>query len=79
MAESYLAALGGIAGVPRLAVDPTRVPSLPLGPQVAFVLSRIDGACSVDDVLDMSGFAREETLRILYELLQQGVIEVPLG
>jgi hypothetical protein len=74
--ETYLSALGGTAGVPCLAVHPVAVPSLPLGPQAAFVLSRIDGASSVDDVLDMSGLPRVETLRILYELLQQGTIRV---
>jgi hypothetical protein len=74
--ETYLAALGGTEGCPVLAVEPRRVLTLPLGPQAAFVLSRIDGQSSVEDVLDMSSFPRVETLRILYDLLQQGIIEV---
>ena len=53
-----------------------RVTSLPLEPQAAFVLSRVDGGSSVEDVIDMSGLARLDTLRILYALLEQGVIEV---
>lgn len=76
LVETYLSALGGTMGVPCLAVHPAEVPSLPLGPQAAFVLSRIDGGSSVEDVLDMSGLPRVETLRILYELLQQGIIRV---
>jgi hypothetical protein len=76
LAETYLAALGGSDGCPRLAMAPSLVPSLPLGQRAAFVLSRIDGESSIEDVLDMSGFPREETLGILYDLLLQGVIEV---
>jgi hypothetical protein len=76
LAETYLAALGGADRRPRLAMAQSLVPSLPLGQRAAFVLSRIDGESSVEDVLDMSGFPREETLAILYDLLQQGVIEI---
>ncbi len=75
--ETYLAALGGAASVPRLALAPDRVTELPLGPQAAFVLSHLDGESSVEDVLDISGLGRLETLRILYDLLQDGVIRVP--
>jgi hypothetical protein len=75
----YLAALGGVGGVPCLAIEPAQVVELPLGPQAAFVLSRIDGASSVEDVIDMSGFGRDETLRVLHDLLEQGVIRVEGG
>jgi hypothetical protein len=77
--QTFLVALGGVASVPSVALPPARVTELPLGPQVAFVLSRLDGMSSVDDVLDMSAFPRLETLRILYDLLQQGVIRVEGG
>lgn len=74
--ETHLAALGGVLSVPHLVVAIDRVASLPLEPQAAFVLSRIDGESSVEDVIDMSGLARRDTLRILHELLEQGIIEV---
>jgi hypothetical protein len=76
LVETYLTALGGPASVPTLAVRQVDVAALPLGPQAAFVLSRIDGASSIEDVLDMSVLARVETLRILCELLQRGIIRV---
>jgi hypothetical protein len=76
LVETYLAALGGTEGIPCLAIDPAAVPSLPLAPEGAFVLSRIDGGSSVEDVVDMSGLARVEALRILCELLQRGIIRV---
>jgi hypothetical protein len=76
-AERCLAALGGPRSVPRVMLSPARVKDLPLDCQAAFVLSQIDGMCSVDDIVDISGLARSETLQILYDLAQQGVIQVP--
>ena len=72
--DAYLVALGGVTSVPRLAVQASRVASLALEPQAAFVLSRIDGGSSIEDVIDMSGLSRSETIRILHELLKKGVI-----
>ena len=43
MAETYLTALHGNAGVPSLAVAPRDVPSLPLGPQAAFIAESFTG------------------------------------
>jgi hypothetical protein len=51
-----------------------RLASLALDPKAAFVLSRIDGASSVEDVIDVSGLSRSDTLKILHELLTSGVI-----
>jgi hypothetical protein len=74
--QTYLSSLGGAAATPRLAVTPDKLKALPLGPEAAFVLSQIDGMCSVDDIIDISGFPRGDTLHILYDLLQKGVIKV---
>jgi hypothetical protein len=38
------------------------------------VLSHVDGNCSLEQILDVSGMPTLDTLRILYELLQQRVI-----
>jgi hypothetical protein len=73
--DIYLAALGGTDSIPSLAVPVARIAELPIEPQAAFVLSRIDGGSSVEDVIDMSAaLTRVETLRILYGLLEQGII-----
>jgi hypothetical protein len=74
--HTYLDALGGPAGVLRLAVPQAQLHELPLGPQAAFVVSCIDGGSSVDDIIDISSLGRLETLRILYDLMQQGVVVV---
>jgi hypothetical protein len=66
--------LGSLAG--RLAVR--RVPSGPsdlrISPEQAFLLSRLEGYGSVEEVLDLSPLPRRETLRHLVSLLQKGVI-----
>jgi DNA-binding IclR family transcriptional regulator len=38
------------------------------------VLSLVDGGSSVDELVDISGLSRSETIRILHGLLKKGVI-----
>jgi len=45
-----------------------------LDPRQAFLLSRIDGMSSVDDLLDVSGMPRLEALRCLALLVRRGVV-----
>ena len=74
--ETYLRALGGLAGVPQVAVAPGQLTQLPLGCQAAFVVSRLDGESSIDDLIDVSSLGRIETLRLLYELVQDGIVSI---
>jgi serine/threonine protein kinase len=57
-----------------------RVPSLPEGldirPQQAFLLSRLEGRASVEELLDLSPLPRHETLRHLVALLKKGVLGI---
>ena len=39
-----------------------------------FMLSRMDGAMSADDLLDVSGMARPDALRVLARLVVTGVV-----
>lgn len=74
--QTYLDAIGGPNGVPRLAVSPGELRCLPLGAAAGFLVSCIDGVCTVDDLIDISGLSRLDTLRILYDLVQHGAVEV---
>ena len=74
--QTYLRALGGLSGIPSVAVPPGRLTQLPLGCQAAFIVSRLDGASTIDDLLDVSGLTRLETLRLLYELVQDGIVAI---
>ena len=45
-------------------------------PQQAYLLSRLDGGSSVEEVLDLSPLSRVETLRVLLEFRDRGVVEL---
>ncbi|MGA9655093.1 MAG: hypothetical protein WBV96_14400, partial [Polyangia bacterium] len=48
-----------------------------LSPKEGFVLSRVDGRSSYDEICMVSGLGRDETLRILRELKQARLILGP--
>lgn len=58
----------------RLAVSPEQLLGLDLDPSKAFLLTRIDGFTPVADLVDLVHFEREETLRLLTELVRAGVL-----
>ncbi len=69
-------ALGDLDGLLALSNDPLlRFQKLTLSPTDGFVLSRIDGASSAREILQMMGLPEEETLKSLFGLLSTGVIE----
>jgi hypothetical protein len=72
----YLGALGQRGHVPRVAVPASRLPELALDRWAAFVISRVDGESTIEDILDIAGLPRLDTLRILYELVQEGVLSI---
>lgn len=69
--------LGDGRGVPVLASDPmSRYQYLPLTPQEAYLLSRIDGVLDVDSLLKIGGGSRGTTAKTLYALVSCGIVEV---
>ncbi len=46
-------------------------------PEAAFLLARLDGWITVEDVLDFAGSLRLSSLRLLVELEQQGIVCMP--
>jgi curved DNA-binding protein CbpA len=68
--------LGEGTSVLRLARDPmSRYQYLPLAPQEAYVLSRIDGRLPLDALLTIAGSSRASAAKTLYALLSCGLIE----
>ena len=45
-------------------------------PRSAFLLSRIDGSMTVEDVLDVSGMPRLEALRVMALLVRRGAVVI---
>ncbi|HEX9150168.1 MAG TPA: DUF4388 domain-containing protein [Thermoanaerobaculia bacterium] len=68
--------LGEGGRVLRLARDPmSRYQYLPLAPQEAYVLSRVDGLLDLDSLLSIAGASRMSSAKTLYALLSCGLIE----
>jgi hypothetical protein len=76
LADKYLSNLGGRNSVPRVTMAPEEWRFLALDHRAGFLLSFIDGSMSIEEVLDVSSMAELEALRIMFELRQQGVIEL---
>jgi Flp pilus assembly protein TadD len=68
--------LGDGHKVPILSSDPmSRYQYLPLTPQEAYLLSRIDGNLDLESLLKIGGPSRGATAKTLYALLSCGIVE----
>jgi hypothetical protein len=65
----YESVVGSLAAIPRHGQAVAN-----LDPRSAFLLSRLDGMSSVEDLLDVSGMPRLEALRCLALLVKRGVV-----
>jgi hypothetical protein len=74
--KRYLERLGAADHVPRLAVHSGAITGLALDHRAGFLLSCVDGDSTVEEIIDVSAMPRLEAVRVLYELLQEGVIEM---
>lgn len=72
--QMYTARLGPLERVPFVAVPREQLRWLSLDHRAGFVLSHVDGLSSLEEIVDVSGMASLDTLRILFELVQQRVI-----
>ena len=62
--------------VPWLLLTYDQVRERPLDSRDAFVISLVDGRCTVEMILDIAGMPEDETMDILRKLLDLGVIEL---
>jgi hypothetical protein len=76
LAQKYLGSLGGREQIPRALMPPEEIRWLSLDHRAGFLLSFVDGAMSIEEVLDVSSMAELDALQIMYELREQGVIEI---
>lgn len=78
LVSQYEQVLIDLHAVPVVQVPPQQVLWQKLDHRAGFVLSRVDGVLSYEDILDISGMSHLEACRILAQLVQQGVI-APAG
>ncbi len=74
-ADLYQSHVGAGCDVPRLAIPLHTLGEHGLDRWAAYLISRMDGS-TIDELIDLTGFSRLDTLRLLYELVQRGVIAV---
>lgn len=77
LTQMYESKIGTMDARPRIAIKPDEIIWLNLDPRAGFVLAQIDGEVSFDDLYAICGLKRLDTARILCELLEQGVVQVP--
>ena len=74
--EAYLGRLGGRTHVPFTLMTRHDTLRASLDHLAGFVLSLVDGTATVDDILDAASMPEHETLRLLCELREQGLIDL---
>jgi CRP-like cAMP-binding protein len=72
----FEAHLGRMDQVPLVSVPMHEISAANLDHRTGFLLSRIDGMLTYEDILDVAGMPRFEAYRILSSLLRRGFIEV---
>lgn len=72
--NAFQAFLGDLQRIPSLARPLHELGSAPISPRAAFLLSRVDGTLSLDEILDVSGMPRLEAYRYLCQLLLRGIL-----
>ena len=70
----YESKLGSLHKTPRQLVPPDEVIWMNMHHKAGFILSQVDGTMTYDDLLSISGMSRFDTMRILHDLVQQGII-----
>jgi hypothetical protein len=65
-----------LGAVPRLAVTAEGLHLLPLDSRAAYLLSLVDGRCTLHTVLDICDMAHDEAVSVLTQLLHLGAIEL---
>jgi hypothetical protein len=74
--QLYASKIGDLNGVPVLALSENQMRWLGLDHRSGFLLSRVDGLSTIDEVLDVCGMPRLEALKTLVDLLERGAIRV---
>jgi hypothetical protein len=60
---------------PQLARSLQELAEAPISPRAAFLLSRVDGTLTIDEILDVSGMPRMEAYRYLCQLFLRGILK----
>jgi len=73
--QSDVRPLVPMQGVPWLIVTHDELRRLPLDSRAGFVVSLIDGRCTVEMILDVAGMPEDDVIALLGKLAELGAIE----
>ena len=76
MCEIFQTFLGDAGRVPVLAMSMNQLASEKIESRAAFLLSRVDGFLTIDELLDVSGMSRVEAYRHLCILTLKGILKI---
>lgn len=76
LTQMLLSRIGSTNQYVRVALGPEELRWLNLDHRAGFFLSLVDGTLTIDELLDVSGMAKLESLRILSTLLEQRVLRL---
>lgn len=71
----YQSELGDLTRIPRVAGEGGDLQARNLPPSAGFLLSMVDGATPLSDLMSVSGMDRFEALRSIHRMLQAGILE----
>jgi hypothetical protein len=74
--QLYSSKIGKLDRVVVLALGDSQLRWLGLDHRSGFLLSRVDGYCTIEELLDVCGMPRLEALKTLADLLERGAIRV---
>jgi len=74
--QLYASKIGDLNVVPVQALSENQMRWLGLDHRSGFLLSRVDGLSTIEEVLDVCGMPRLEALKTLVDLLERGAIRV---
>ncbi len=76
LSDMHLSRLGGADRIPMVAVAGSEVRWLGLDHRAGFILSRVDGRSTIEELVDLSGMPRHEALKLLVELVGAGALSL---
>ena len=74
--ESDVRAVVPVHAVPWLVVTHDQLCRLPLDSRAGFLVSLLDGRCTVEMLLDIAGMPEDDVIQLLRSLLDLGAIEL---
>jgi hypothetical protein len=74
--KQYRESVGDLESVPVLGKDPTKLTEFNLPPDVGFILSMVDGATSVTDLISLSGMDVFDVLRTVKGLIDKEIVRM---